>query len=183
MSKYHIKADGSIGVCKAKEGKCPYTVHIEADTVEQAQREVDYIRYKEKYTEQKQRFGDNATTIDIIMNSDGFDKVARVLPSADDIINSDVDVRSLLRNSSTDVDIRTLLRNSVTDVDTASENIRRNILPKSHFENDDVVVESLSSEELVSRIKNDSDELETMLNHDIPELNKSLDINNYKQKG
>lgn len=46
MSKYHIRTDGSIGICRAKEGKCPYTVHIKADTVEQAQIEADAIAYK-----------------------------------------------------------------------------------------------------------------------------------------
>ena len=46
MSKYHIRTDGSIGICRAKEGKCPYTVHIKADTVEQAQIEADTIAYK-----------------------------------------------------------------------------------------------------------------------------------------
>lgn len=46
MSKYHIKADGSIGICHAKSGKCPYTTHIMADTIEQAQIEADAIAYK-----------------------------------------------------------------------------------------------------------------------------------------
>lgn len=53
MSKYHIRTDGSIGICRAKEGKCPYTVHIKADTVEQAQIEADAIAYKNQQEELK----------------------------------------------------------------------------------------------------------------------------------
>lgn len=79
------------------------------------------------------------------------------------------------------------VRSSGIGVDTASRNIRRNILPKSHFDSqkecDDAIMKSLPPEELESRIEKDTDELETMLKSDIPELNKSLDINNYKQKG
>lgn len=44
-------------------------------------------------------------------------------------------------------------------------------------------MKSLPPEELENQIKKDTDELETMLKSGIPELNKSLDINNYKQKG
>ena len=83
--------------------------------------------------------------------------------------------------------VRKQVRSSGIDVDTASRNIRRNILPKLHFDSqeecDDAVIKSLQPEELESQIKNSADELETMLKNDIPELNKSLDINNYKQKG
>lgn len=83
--------------------------------------------------------------------------------------------------------VREQVRSSGIDVDIASRNIRRNILPKSHFDSqeecDDTIVKSLPPEELESRIEKDTDELETMLKSDIPELNKSLDINNYKQKG
>ena len=81
--------------------------------------------------------------------------------------------------------VREQVRSSGIDVDTASRNIRRNIFPKSHFDSqeecDDAVIKSLQPEELESRIKKDTDELETMLESDIPELNKSLDINNYKE--
>lgn len=83
--------------------------------------------------------------------------------------------------------VREQVRSSGIDVDTASRNIRRNILPKSHFDSqeecDDVIMKSLPPEELENRIEKDTDELETMLKSDIPELNKSLDINSYKQKG
>ena len=83
--------------------------------------------------------------------------------------------------------VREQVRTSGVDVDTASKNIRRNILSKTHFDSqeecDDAIMKSLPPEELESRIEKDTDELETILKSDIPELNKSLDINNYKQKG
>lgn len=152
MSKYHIRTDGSIGICRAKEGKCPYTVHIKADTVEQAQIEADAIAYKNWQEGIKQKFGDNAPTMDALLDSDG---------------------------------VREQARTSGVDVDTASKNIRRKILSKTHFDNqeecDDVIMKSLPPEELESRIEKDTDELETMLKSDMPELNKSLDINNYKE--
>ena len=154
MSKYHIRTDGSIGICRAKEGKCPYTVHIKVDTVEQAQIEADAIAYKNWQEEIKQKFGDNVPTMDALLDSDG---------------------------------VREQVRSSGIGVDTASRNIRRKILSKTHFDNkeecDDVIMKSLPPEELESQIKKDTDELEAMLKSDIPELNKSLDINNYKQKG
>lgn len=154
MSKYHIKADGSIGICHAKSGKCLYTTHIMADTIEQAQIEADAIAYKNQQEELKKRFGDNCPTMDALLDSDG---------------------------------VREQVRTSGVDVDTASKNIRRNILSKTHFDSqeecDDAIMKSLPPEELESQIKKDTDELETILKSDIPELNKSLDINNYKQKG
>ena len=83
--------------------------------------------------------------------------------------------------------VREQVRSSGIGVDTANRNIRRNILPKSHFDSqkecDDAIMKLLPPEELESRIEKDTDELETMLKSDIPELNKSLDINNYKQRG
>ena len=83
--------------------------------------------------------------------------------------------------------VREQVRSGGVDVDTASKNIRRKILSKTHFDNQeecgDAIMKSLPPEELESRIEKDTDELETMLKSDIPELNKSLDINNYKQKG
>lgn len=154
MSKYHIRTDGSIGVCREKEGKCPYTTHIMADTIEQAQIEADAVAYKNQQKELKKKFGDNVPTMDALLDSDG---------------------------------VREQVRTSGVDVDTASKNIRRNILSKTHFDSqeecDDVIMKSLPPEELKSRIEKDTDELETILKSDIPELNKSLDINNYKQKG
>lgn len=154
MSKYHIKADGSIGISHAKSGKCPYTTHIMADTIEQAQIEADAVAYKNQQEELKRKFGDNVPTMDALLDSDG---------------------------------VREQVRTSGVDVDTASKNIRRNILSKTHFDSqeecDDVIMKSLPPEELESRIEKDTDELETILKSDIPELNKSLDINNYKQKG
>lgn len=154
MSKYHIKADGSIGICHAKSGKCPYTTHIMADTIEQAQIEADAVAYKNQQEELKKKFGDNVPTMDALLDSDG---------------------------------VREQARTSGVDVDTASKNIRRKILSKTRFDNqeecDNAIMKSLPPEELESQIKKDTDELEAMLKSDIPELNKSLDINNYKQKG
>ena len=154
MSKYHIKADGSIGICHARSGKCPYTTHIMADTIEQAQIEADAVAYKNQQEELKRKFGDNVPTMDALLDSDG---------------------------------VREQVRTSGANVDTASKNIRRNIFSKIHFDSqeecDNAIMKSLPPEVLVSRIKNDSNELETMLKNDMPELNKSLDINNYKQKG
>lgn len=121
MSKYHIRTDGSIGICRAKEGKCPYTVHIKADTVEQAQIEADVIAYKNQQEELKKKFGDNCPTMDALLDSDG---------------------------------VREQVRSSGIGVDTASRNIRRNILPKSHFDSqkecDDAIMKSLPPEELES---------------------------------
>lgn len=156
MSKYHIKTDGSIGICHAKSGKCPYTTHIMADTIEQAQIEADAIAYKNWQEELKQKFGDNVPTMDACIDSDGVSKLVREqLPSCDNIISN--------------------------DVDNFRETIRKQLYGTGSI--DSIIMKSLSSQELESQIKKDTDELETMLKGDIPELNKSLDINNYKQKG
>ena len=156
MSKYHIKADGSIGICHAKSGKCPYTTHIKADTIEQTQIEADAIAYKNWQEELKQKFGDNTPTMDAYIDSDGIGKLVREqLPSCDNIISN--------------------------DVDNFRETIRKQLYSTGGV--DGIIMKSLPPEELESQIKKDADELETMLNNDIPELNKSLDINNYKQKG
>ena len=156
MSKYHIKADGSIGICHAKSGKCPYTTHIMADTIEQARIEAGAIAYKNWQEELKQKFGDNVPTMDACIDSDGIGKLVREqLPSCDNIISN--------------------------DVDNFRETIRKQLYSTGGV--DGIIMKSLPPEELESQIKKDADELETMLNNDIPELNKSLDINNYKQKG
>lgn len=156
MSKYHIRTDGSIGVCRAKEGKCPYTTHIEADTIEQAQIEADAVAYNNWKEELKQRFGDNVTTIDAYIDSDGIGKLVREqLPSCDNIIGN--------------------------DVDNFRETLRKQLYSTGGV--DGIIIKSLHPEELENRIKKDTNELETMLKSDMPELNRSLDINNYKQKG
>lgn len=156
MSKYHIKADGSIGICHARSGKCPYTTHIMADTIEQAQIEADAVAYKNQQEELKKKFGDNVPIMDALLDSDGVSKLVREqLPSCDNIISN--------------------------DVDNFRETIRKQLYGTGSI--DSIIMKSLSSQELESRIEKDTDELETMLKSDIPELNKSLDINNYKQKG
>ena len=92
MSKYHIKADGSIGICHARSGKCPYTTHIMADTIEQTQIEADAVAYKNQQEELKKKFGDNVPTMDALLDSDGVSKLVREqLPSCDNIISNDVD--------------------------------------------------------------------------------------------
>ena len=156
MSKYHIKADGSIGICYAKSGKCLYTTHIMADTIEQAQIEADAVAYKNWQEELKQKFGDNVPTMDAYIDSDGIGKLVREqLPSCDNIVSN--------------------------DVDNFRETIRKQLYSNGGMNG--IIMKSLPPEELESRIEKDTDELETMLKSDIPELNKSLDINNYKQKG
>ena len=156
MSKYHIKADGSIGICHARSGKCPYTTHIMADTIEQAQIEADAVAYKNQQEELKKKFGDNVPIMDALLDSDGVSKLVREqLPSCDNIISN--------------------------DVDNFRETIRKQLYGTGSI--DSIIMKSLSSQELESRIEKDTDEFETMLKSDIPELNKSLDINNYKQKG
>ena len=137
-------------------GKCPYTTHIMADTIEQAQIEADAVAYKNQQEELKKKFGDNVPTMDALLDSDGVSKLVREqLPSCDNIISN--------------------------DVDNFRETIRKQLYGTGSI--DSIIMKSLSSQELESRIEKDTDELETMLKSDIPELNKSLDINNYKQKG
>ena len=156
MSKYHIKADGSIGICHAKSGKCPYTTHIAADTIEQAQIEADAIAYKNQQEELKKKFGDNVPTMDALLDSDGVGKLAREqMFSSNDIVNN--------------------------DEDNFREALRKQLYRTGDL--DSIIMKSLPPEKLENQIKKDTDELETMLKSDIPELNKSLDINNYKQKG
>ena len=44
MAKYHIRKDGTPGICHAQEGNCPLggsENHVEAETLEQAQRQFD----------------------------------------------------------------------------------------------------------------------------------------------
>lgn len=90
------------------------------------------------------------------IDSDGIDKLIREqLPSCDSVISS--------------------------DADNFRETIRKQLYGSEGI--DGIIMKSLSSEELESQIKKDTNELETMLKSDMPELNKSLDINNYKQKG
>ena len=68
MTKYHIRTDGSIGVCRAKEGKCPYTTHIMADSIEQA--------YQNRKIERKQNGG---MYLDDMLDSDTADIIREQL--------------------------------------------------------------------------------------------------------
>ena len=70
MTKCHIRTDGSIGVCRAKEGKCPYTTHIMADSIEQAQMEADVLAYQNIKIERKQNGG---MYLDDMLDSDTAD--------------------------------------------------------------------------------------------------------------
>ena len=76
MTKYHIRTDGSIGVCRAKEGKCPYTTHIMADSIEQAQMEADVLAYQNIKIERKQNGG---MYLDDMLDSDTVDIIREQL--------------------------------------------------------------------------------------------------------
>lgn len=76
MTKYHIRTDGSIGVCRAKEGKCPYTTHIMADSIEQAQMEADVLAYQNIKIERKQNGG---MYLDDMLDSDTADIIREQL--------------------------------------------------------------------------------------------------------
>lgn len=76
MTKYHIRTDGSIGVCRAKEGKCPYTTHIMADSIEQAQMETDVLAYQNIKIERKQNGG---MYLDDMLDSDTADIIREQL--------------------------------------------------------------------------------------------------------
>ena len=92
--------------------------------------------------------------MDALLDSDGVGKLVREqLPSCDSIINN--------------------------DVDNFRETLRKQLYSTGGV--DGIIMKSLPPEELENRIKKDANELETMLNNDMPELNKSLDINNYKE--
>lgn len=156
MSKYHIRADGSIGICHAKSGRCPYITHITADTIEQAQIEADAVAYKNQQKELKKKFGDNVPTMNALLDSDGVGKLVREqMSSSEDVVSN--------------------------DADNFRETLRKQLYSTGGV--DGIIMKSLTPEELENQIKKDTNELETMLKSDMPELNKSLDINNYKQKG
>ena len=94
--------------------------------------------------------------MDALLDSDGIGKLAREqMLSSDDIVSN--------------------------DADSFRETLRKQLYNTGGV--DGIIMKSLPPEELESQIKKDTDKLETMLKSDIPELNKSLDINNYKQKG
>lgn len=76
MTKYHIRTDGSIGVCRAREGKCPYTTHIMADSIEQAQMEADVLAYQNIKIERKQNGG---MYLDDMLDSDTADIIREQL--------------------------------------------------------------------------------------------------------
>ena len=76
MTKYHIRTDGSVGVCRAKEGKCPYTTHIMADSIEQAQMEADVLAYQNIKIERKQNGG---MYLDDMLDSDTADIIREQL--------------------------------------------------------------------------------------------------------
>lgn len=60
-----------------------------ADTIEQAQIEADAIAYKNQQEELKKKFGDNAPTMDALLDSDGVREQVR---------SSDIDVDTASRN-------------------------------------------------------------------------------------
>ncbi len=168
MSKYHIRTDGSIGVCRAKEGKCPYTTHIIADSIEQAQMEADVLAYQNIKIERKQNKAiTGGIYLDDLLDSDTADEIRASLNnklSVDEISNI----------------IRGQLKQKIGEQGYGADFLMNDSDTKTDDKKD---LESLSTDELAGLLRGEMDDLNINLKRDIPELNKSLDINNYKQKG
>lgn len=168
MSKYHIKADGSIGICHARSGKCPYTTHIIADSIEQAQMEADVLAYQNIKIERKQNQAiTGGVYLDDLLDSDTADEIRASLnnkPSVDEISNI----------------IRGQLKQKIGEQGYGADFLMNDSDTKTDDKKD---LESLSTDELAGMLRGEMDDLNINLKRDIPELNKSLDINNYKQKG
>lgn len=185
MSKYHIRTDGSIGVCRAKEGKCPYTTHIMADSIEQAQMEADVLAYQNIKIERKQNGG---MYLDDMLDSDTVDIIREQLKQkigeqgygADFLANNTTPAReSVARQGYSlgalleDASARGKNLNELEDSNTKETDTKTD-------KKDDL--ESLSTDELASLLRGEMNDLGISLKQDMPELNKSLDINNYRPK-
>lgn len=185
MTKYHIRTDGSIGVCRAKEGKCPYTTHIMADSIEQAQMEADVLAYQNIKIERKQNGG---MYLDDMLDSDTADIIREQLKQkigeqgygADFLANNTTPVRESVARQGYSLDalledtpVRGKNLNELEDSDTKEINTKAD-------KKDDL--ESLSTDELASLLRGEMNDLDISLKQDMPELNKSLDINNYRPK-
>lgn len=180
MAKYHIRTDGSIGVCRAKEGKCPYTTHIIADSIEQAQMEADVLAYQNIKIERKQSGG---MYLDDMLDSDTADIIREQLkqkigeqgygadttPARESVARQGYSLDALLEDTPIrDKNIDELGNHNNVESDTKTD------------KKDDL--ESLSTDELASLLRGEMNDLDISLKQDMPELNKSLDINNYRPK-
>lgn len=180
MTKYHIRTDGSIGVCRAKEGKCPYTTHIMADSIEQAQMEADVLAYQNIKIERKQNGG---MYLDDMLDSDTADIIREQLKQkigeqgygADFLANNTTPARESVARQGYSLDA--LLEDALV----CDKNLDK-LEHSGNKEPDKDDLESLSTDELASLLRGEMNDLDISLKQDIPELNKSLDINNYRPK-
>lgn len=185
MTKYHIRTDGSIGVCRAKEGKCPYTTHIMADSIEQAQMEADVLAYQNIKIERKQNGG---MYLDDMLDSDTVDIIREQLKQkigeqgygADFLANNTTPARESVARQGYSLD--TLLEGTPVrgkNLDELDDSDTKETDTKTDKKDD---LESLSTDELASLLRGEMNDLGISLKQDMPELNKSLDINNYRPK-
>ena len=192
MTKYHIRTDGSIGVCRAKEGKCPYTTHIIADSIEQAQMEADVLAYQNIKIERKQNGG---MYLDDMLDSDTADIIREQLKQkigeqgygadflangADFLANNTTPARESVARQGYSLDA--LLEDTpISDKNIDELGNHNNVESDTKTDKKDDL-ESLSTDELASLLRGEMNDLDISLKQDIPELNKSLDINNYRPK-
>lgn len=180
MTKYHIRTDGSIGVCRAKEGKCPYTTHIMADSIEQAQMEADVLAYQNIKIERKQN---GCMYLDDMLDSDTADIIREQLKQkigeqgygADFLANNTTPARESVARQGYSLDAL------LEDAPVCDKNLDK-LEHSGNKEPDKDDLESLSTDELASLLRGEMNDLDISLKQDIPELNKSLDINNYRPK-
>lgn len=185
MTKYHIRTDSSIGVCRAKEGKCPYTTHIMADSIEQAQMEADVLAYQNIKIERKQNGG---MYLDDMLDSDTADIIREQLKQkigeqgygADFLANNTTPVRESVARQGYSLDA--LLEDTpIRDKNIDELGNHNNVESDTKTDKKDDL-ESLSTDELASLLRDEMNDLDISLKQDMPELNKSLDINNYRPK-
>ena len=185
MTKYHIRTDGSIGVCRAKEGKCPYTTHIMVDSIEQAQMEADVLAYQNIKIERKQNGG---MYLDDMLDSDTADIIREQLKQkigeqgygADFLANNTTPVRESVARQGYSLDA--LLEDTpIRDKNIDELGNHNNVESDTKTDKKDDL-ESLSTDELASLLRGEMNDLDISLKQDMPELNKSLDINNYRPK-
>lgn len=185
MTKYHIRTDGSIGVCRAKEGKCPYTTHIMADSIEQAQMEADVLAYQNIKIERKQNGG---MYLDDMLDSDTADIIREQLKQkigeqgygTDFLANNTTPARESVARQGYSLDA--LLEDTpIRDKNIDELGNHNNVESDTKTDKKDDL-ESLSTDELASLLRGEMNDLDISLKQDMPELNKSLDINNYRPK-
>ena len=179
MTKYHIRTDGSIGVCRAKEGKCPYTTHIMADSIEQAQMEADVLAYQNIKIERKQNGG---MYLDDMLDSDTADIIREQLKQkiGEHLANNTTPARESVARQGYSLDA--LLEDTpIRDKNIDELGNHNNVESDTKTDKKDDL-ESLSTDELASLLRGEMNDLDISLKQDMPELNKSLDINNYRPK-